>query len=1365
MKKKFGDYYLGLDIGTDSVGWAVTSPEYDILKFNGKAMWGIRLFNPGETAEKRRTFRTARRRTARAHQRLMLLQELFAEEVAKKDPEFFLRLKESKFVSTDKIEHQSNTLFNDDDYNDQKYHEDYATIYHLREAFIDGNDINDIRLLYLAVSHIIKNRGHFLFPEEDLNTATDFKTAFAAFNSALEDEFEFSFSDVDADEVSKYLKAKVSSKTKIAELKKHINIGDSTPKNEIVALLSGKDATLSNLFESLKNELEEADINKLSLSTYDDETYDKLSNILQDKIVVIDCAKALYDWALLDEMRDGNLYISKAKVGLYEKHREDLELLKSVVKRYNPYDPKKPAGKDNPNLRNRIFRSSKIEGNYAAYVKNTIYGSKTHALKNCTQATFCDFIAKELKPFTNPKDKELCAILEKAKNRTLLPKQRTSENSVVPYQLNLLELRTILKNAEKNFAFLSKKDESGLTVSEKIIKLLTFRIPYYVGPLNDAHKESGNCWIVKRDEASKEKITPWNFDEIVDREKCQEAFIDNLTNNCTYLTTEKVIPKQSILYSKYMVLNDLNNIRVNGEALSVDLKQKVFNELFLTQKRVKMKNFMHFLITNAGFDKDSDNIIGIDGDFKSSMASYIDFRNLLGDDFNVAFAEDAIKQVVLFHNEPEALKSRLSQIGKGYFTDEQIRKITRMNFSGWGRFSRAFLKEIPDVNPTTGECNYLSIMDALWNTQENLNQLLSSSHYFKRAVDARDAESHGETVFTYDCLVKDLYASPKVKRGIWQALLIVKEIEKITGHPPKKIFLEVAREDGEKERSIKRKDKLDELYRNCEKEADDFFKDVTNLRKKLSEESDAKLRAKKLYLYYTQLGRCMYSGREISLANLMDKNLYDIDHIFPRSRTKDDSLDNLVLVERQLNKDKGNNYPVPQSYREKMHNDWRKLLAKGFISKKKFDRLTRVTPFSDEELAGFIARQLVETRQSTKAVAGALSRLYPNSDLVYVKAGVVSDFKNADEHKLLKCREINDLHHAKDAYINIVAGNVFDVKFTKSPINYIKNKNSEPYSLHRIFEHDVIRNGVTAWIAGPHGTIEKVKKTYEKNNILFTRYAYEKTGQLFEVNPKKGKDDYLPLKKDSRLSNTKQYGGYDGISVAYFCLVEHTKGNERNRTIEAIPLYLSEKIKQVPSALDEYLYTNRKLCNPRVLIPKIKIDTLFCVDGFYMHLSSNDDDRRISMKNAMQLFLDSNSYAYAKKIINYNNYISKTQSNILPAEFDDNISTDSNIRLLNVLIEKMLTTYKVRFADIGNEISKEKFETLSLPEQCKILQAMFGIFKHNGTRVDLNSINSRKSAERIRLNKNISTKKITTISIINDSPTGLFRQIIDLKSL
>ena len=55
------DYYIGLDVGTDSVGWAVTDTEYNILKFKGNAQWGIRLLDESNTAEERRAFRASRR--------------------------------------------------------------------------------------------------------------------------------------------------------------------------------------------------------------------------------------------------------------------------------------------------------------------------------------------------------------------------------------------------------------------------------------------------------------------------------------------------------------------------------------------------------------------------------------------------------------------------------------------------------------------------------------------------------------------------------------------------------------------------------------------------------------------------------------------------------------------------------------------------------------------------------------------------------------------------------------------------------------------------------------------------------------------------------------------------------------------------------------------------------------------------------------------------------------------------------------------------------------------------------------------------------------------------------------------------------
>ena len=37
-------YYIGLDMGTSSVGWAVTDASYNVVKKHGKALWGRSSF-------------------------------------------------------------------------------------------------------------------------------------------------------------------------------------------------------------------------------------------------------------------------------------------------------------------------------------------------------------------------------------------------------------------------------------------------------------------------------------------------------------------------------------------------------------------------------------------------------------------------------------------------------------------------------------------------------------------------------------------------------------------------------------------------------------------------------------------------------------------------------------------------------------------------------------------------------------------------------------------------------------------------------------------------------------------------------------------------------------------------------------------------------------------------------------------------------------------------------------------------------------------------------------------------------------------------------------------------------------------------
>ena len=175
--KRFNNvkYNIGLDIGTNSVGWAVTDENARLLKYKSKNMWGSRLFEAGESAKDTRVKRNTRRRYARRRQRIIWLQELLTDDMKKVDSSFFERLKESFLWQEDRKEKNRYTLFNGSDLTEKEYYESYPTIYHLRKALCNSKERFDFRLVYLAMHHIIKYRGNFLYQGQNLTGNVDIK--------------------------------------------------------------------------------------------------------------------------------------------------------------------------------------------------------------------------------------------------------------------------------------------------------------------------------------------------------------------------------------------------------------------------------------------------------------------------------------------------------------------------------------------------------------------------------------------------------------------------------------------------------------------------------------------------------------------------------------------------------------------------------------------------------------------------------------------------------------------------------------------------------------------------------------------------------------------------------------------------------------------------------------------------------------------------------------------------------------------------------------------------------------------------------------------------------------------------------------
>ena len=909
-----------------------------------------------------------------------------------------------------------------------------------------------------------------------------------------------------------------------------------------------------------------------------------------------------------------------------------------------------------------------------------------------------------------------------------MPKQVTKDNGVVPMQVNEKELVAILDNAKEYLPFLLNKDNDGKTVYDKIKALFEYRIPYYIGPLNT---HSTKSWLVR----SNEKIYPWNIEDVVDFDKSAEKFIENLTSKCTYLPQYDVIPKHSLLYNKFCVLNELNNLKIDGEKISVQLKQDIYNDLFKKYYKVTNKKLCDYLKSrNIAFDE----ISGIDNDFKSSLKSY---KDLVAYNLTDEQKEEIVKAITIFGDDKKLLKKRLKNEFGGCLSDDEIKKICKLKYTGWSKLSREFLTDVTAVYKETGEL--INIICALWETNYNLTSLLYSDEF---CCDDKENKTFNDKINelnsfgndkTLNQIVEELYVSPLVKRPIYQSLLITKELEKIMKCPPKKIFVEVARGAEEKKRTVSRRNKLLDLYKSCKNDYPLLFDELQN------NTTDDELKSDKLYLYFTQFGKCMYTGENIELGDLFNKNLYDIDHIYPQSKIKDDSLDNRVLVKKTTNAKKDNEYPLSSQIREKMTPHWKALLDKGLINKKKYERLVRNYPLSDEELSQFISRQLVETRQSTKAVANILEQLYPRPDteIVYVKAALASEFRH--QYDMLKCREVNDLHHAKDAYLNIVVGNAYNGKFTHNKANFIKGlqNNDKAYTvkLDSMLKHNI--DG--AWIADNNESLNIVKSTMNKNNIRYTRYAFEKKGGLFKVTILKKGNGQASIKKNDKRNSIEKYGGYNQVSSTYFSCVEHGKDNNRMISMFSVNLYDKNKYEENPIA---YLIENYGLINPIIKVKKVKIQSCISFDNMLCHLGGKDSGgSQISYRPGVQLVLGYDNERYIRNVIrcaggDLHLQTSKNEKDIVTAE--------KNIELFNLLIEKMKNNiYGVLYSNLGDKLycSKEKFEKLDIVDQCNVIKMVLTILKNNASKGDLKSIGIKANGA-IRLNNNISEiKKVKSI--------------------
>ena len=1148
-------YSIGLDIGTNSVGWAVITDDYNVpskkmkvlgntnKEFIKKNLIGALLFDEGTTAEDRRLKRTARRRYTRRKNRLRYLQEIFTEEMSKVDSSFFHRLDDSFLVPEDKRGSKYPVFATLKE--EKEYHKNFPTIYHLRKHLTDSKEKADLRLIYLALAHMIKYRGHFLYEESFDIKNNDIQKIFNEFLSIYDNTFEENSLSGQNAQVEAIFTDKISKSAKRERVLKLFSDEKSTGLfSEFLKLIVGNQADFKKHFD-----LEEKAPLQFSKDTYDEDLENLLGQIGDGFTDLFLVAKKLYDAILLSGILtvtdpSTKAPLSASMIERYESHQKDLATLKQFIK-------------DNlPEKYDEVYSDQSKDG-YAGYING-----KT------TQEAFYKYIKNLLSKFEGAD-----YFLDKIEREDFLRKQRTFDNGSIPHQIHFQEMNAILRRQGEHYPFLKEN-------REKIEKILTFRIPYYVGPLARGNRDF--AWLTRN---SDQAIRPWNFEEIVDKASSAEDFINKMTNYDLYLPEEKVLPKHSLLYETFAIYNELTKVKFIAEGLrdyqflDSGQKKEIVNQLFKEKRKVTEKDIVHYLHNVDGYD--GIELKGIEKQFNSSLSTYHDLlkiikdKEFMDDSKNEEILENIVHTLTIFEDR-EMIKQRLAQYAS-IFDEKVIKKLTRRHYTGWGKLSVKLINGIHDKK--TGKTILDYLIDDGYNNRNFMQLINDDGLSFKEII--QESQVVGKTDDVKQ-VVQELPGNPAIKKGILQSIKIVDELVKVMGHAPESIVIEMAREnqttDRGKKNSRQRYKRIEDSLKNLAPGLD------SNILKE-NPTDNIQLQNDRLFLYYLQNGKDMYTGNPLDINQLSS---YDIDHIIPQAFIKDDSLDNRVLTSSKENRGKSDNVPSLEVVQNRKA-FWQQLLDSKLISERKFNNLTKAERggLDERDKVGFIKRQLVETRQITKHVAQILDAHFNTEmnekaqktrtvKIITLKSNLVSNFRK--EFKLYKVREINNYHHAHDAYLNAVVAKAILKKYPKLEPEFVYgdyqkhdlkryiSRSKDPKEIEKATEkyffYSNLLNFFKEEVHYADGTIVKrenieyskdtgeiawnkekdfatIKKvlSYPQVNIVKKREVQTGGFSKESILPKGNSDKLIPRKTKEILWDTTKYGGFDSPVIAYSILL------------------------------------------------------------------------------------------------------------------------------------------------------------------------------------------------------------------------------------
>lgn len=148
-------------------------------------------------------------------------------------------------------------------------------------------------------------------------------------------------------------------------------------------------------------------------------------------------------------------------------------------------------------------------------------------------------------------------------------------------------------------------------------------------------------------------------------------------------------------------------------------------------------------------------------------------------------------------------------------------------------------------------------------------------------------------------------------------------------------------------------------------------------------------------LWQEQQYQCPYTGNYISPEDFTAYEKgdfkYDVDHIIPRTRLKDDSISNKVLCLRDANQAKGNLLARTFMEKERIYKNLREFHDyTEWVKKLPLIKRTKLLMTEEDLPDDFIERQLKETQYITKRVIEELSKIVGSDKIIFTSGGITN---------------------------------------------------------------------------------------------------------------------------------------------------------------------------------------------------------------------------------------------------------------------------------------------------------------------------------------------------------------------------------------